>query len=84
MFFEPENTLLLTYTAAQQYANGSVVARLAMATSEDGGLNWKRLGVVFPQIPYSKSGAGEKRAALLSFCHNLFYYFFFIFDISVS
>ncbi len=48
--------LVMTYTAAQQYSNGSVVARLAAATSPDG-CTWTRHGPLFPELAYSKSGA---------------------------
>lgn len=49
VFYWPQQQLyLLTYTAAEQYQNGSVVARLALAMSQDG-RQWKELGAMLNQ-----------------------------------
>ncbi len=47
---------LLTYTAAQQYSNGTVVARLALASSRSA-KQWHRHGPMFADGGWSKSGA---------------------------
>jgi len=46
----------LLYTAAQKYENGSVVARLSLATTPQIGKEWTRHGPLF-QEAWSKSGA---------------------------
>ena len=46
----------LLYTAAEEYDNGTVIARLALAvttTPEEAG-SWQRLGVLFPDEAWSK------------------------------
>jgi len=65
----------LLYTAAQQYANGTVVARLAMAKSRTPSISssWQRLGVLFPQIRWSKSGALLIRDGASDGLHYLFF-----------
>lgn len=53
-----ERTFWMTYTAAHQFANGSVVAKLSLASSPSLAKgSWKVLGEMLPDIPYSKSGA---------------------------
>jgi len=49
----------LLYTAAQSYPNGTVIARLSMAITKTPTVkeSWKRLGPLFPQQHWSKSGA---------------------------
>jgi predicted GH43/DUF377 family glycosyl hydrolase len=50
---------ILLYTAAQSYPNGTVIARLAMAMTKTPTVesSWRRLGPLFPQQHWSKSGA---------------------------
>lgn len=54
IYWSSQQQYVLTYTAAEQFSNGSVIARLAVATSPDA-KNWTRQGTMFEY--YSKSGA---------------------------
>lgn len=49
----------LLYSAVQAYPNGTVISRLALATSQTPAIygSWKRYGPLFPQEKWSKSGA---------------------------
>jgi predicted GH43/DUF377 family glycosyl hydrolase len=53
------NLYYLLYSAVQQYSNGTVISRLALATSPTPHIksSWKRYGPLFPQMNWSKSGA---------------------------
>lgn len=53
----------LTYTAAQQYSNGTVIARLALASSPNA-KNWTRWGAMFQDGRWSKSGAIVLRSSM--------------------
>jgi predicted GH43/DUF377 family glycosyl hydrolase len=59
VYREKTGEYILLYTAVQDFHNGTLSAKLAMATTKTPFIasSWVRHGPVFPDIPWSKSGA---------------------------
>jgi predicted GH43/DUF377 family glycosyl hydrolase len=59
VYRESTGEYILLYTAVQDFHNGTLSAKLSMATTKTPNVksSWVRHGPVFPDIPWSKSGA---------------------------
>lgn len=59
VYRESTGEYILLYTAVQDFHNGTLAAKLSMATTKTPTVksSWIRHGPVFPDIPWSKSGA---------------------------
>eukprot|EP01125_Pyxidicula_operculata_P008172 TRINITY_DN2763_c0_g1_i2.p1 TRINITY_DN2763_c0_g1~~TRINITY_DN2763_c0_g1_i2.p1 ORF type:complete len:311 (+),score=54.98 TRINITY_DN2763_c0_g1_i2:63-995(+) len=59
VYREKNGEYYLLYSAVESYSNGTVISRLALATTSNitDKNSWKRFGPIVPQVGWSKSGA---------------------------